>query len=59
MSSLRDPIVEEVRKYRNQHASEHGHDLRRIFADLRKKEACSGRRVVTRPPRVRLKYTGT
>lgn len=37
-----DPIVEEIRRYRQQHAKQFGHDLKRIVADLRKKEEISG-----------------
>jgi len=36
-----DPIVEEVRRYRLQHAEQFGHDLERIVEDLRKKERLS------------------
>jgi hypothetical protein len=42
-----DEIVEEVRKVRREHAAAHGHDLRRIFQDLKKKQDESGRDVVT------------
>lgn len=50
----KDEIVEEVRSARRAHAVEHGRDLRKIVADLRRKQEASGRRVVTlqpRPPR--------
>jgi hypothetical protein len=33
-----DPIVEEIRGYRQQHAAQFGHDLGRIVEDLRQKE---------------------
>ena len=33
-----DPIVEEMRGYRQQHAAQFGHDLQRIMMDLRNKE---------------------
>jgi hypothetical protein len=46
-----DEIVEEVREARRTHAAAHEHDLRRIFADLKRKEEASGRPVVTLPPR--------
>ncbi|NJN45930.1 MAG: hypothetical protein HC808_04980 [Candidatus Competibacteraceae bacterium] len=36
-----DPIVEEIRRYRQQHAEQFGHDLKRIVEDLRKKELLS------------------
>lgn len=37
-----DPIVEEIRRYRQQHAEPFSHDLKRIVDDLRKKEKISG-----------------
>lgn len=37
-----DPIVEEIRRYRQQHAEQFGHDLKRIVDDLRKYEKISG-----------------
>jgi hypothetical protein len=33
-----DPIVEEVRRFRKEHAAQFGNDLKRIVEDLRKKE---------------------
>ena len=59
MTRSRDPIVEQIRKYRNQHAAEHGFDLRKIFADLRDKEGQSGHKVVVRRPKLHLRRTGT
>jgi hypothetical protein len=47
----KDDIVEEVREARRAHAAAHGHDLRRIFEDLRRKQEASGRRVVSLPPK--------
>src|SRR5882724_1423444 len=47
----KDEVVEEVREVRRAHAAAHGHDLRQIFADLKRKEEASGRPVVTLPPR--------
>jgi hypothetical protein len=50
----KDEIIEEVREARRAHAAAHGHDLRRIFEDLKRKQESSGRMVVTlqpRPPR--------
>jgi hypothetical protein len=46
-----DPIVEEVRKTREEHAAKHGYDLERIFADLKEQEKKSGREYVTLPPK--------
>lgn len=38
-----DPLVEEIRRHRQQHADQFGHDLKRIVEDLREKEENSGR----------------
>jgi hypothetical protein len=54
-----DPIVEEVRKVREGHAAKFKYDLSAICADLKKKEKDSGHAVVSRPPKLRLKSTGS
>jgi hypothetical protein len=46
-----DPIVEEVRKAREEHAARFDYDLERIFQDLKEREQQSGRKVVSLPPR--------
>jgi hypothetical protein len=46
-----DPIVEEMRKHREEHASTYGHDLRRIIAALREREAQSKRPVLNPGPK--------
>ena len=46
-----DPIVEEVRKARDEHAAKFDYDLKRIFADLKEQEKRSGRQYVTLPPK--------
>lgn len=48
----KDEVVEEVRQIREAHAAAHGHDLDRIYEDLKRKETASGRAVVTLPPRI-------
>ncbi len=40
---INDPIVEEVRRYRREHAARYGNDLNRIVEALRKKERESHR----------------
>ena len=35
---INDPIVEEVRRYRKEHAARYGNDLNRIVEALRQKE---------------------
>jgi hypothetical protein len=42
-----DPIVEEVRKVREEHAAKFDFDLARIFEDLKKDERESRREVVS------------
>jgi hypothetical protein len=46
-----DPIVEEVRKVRNEHAKKFGYDLRAIVADLKKQQQASKRKTVSFPPK--------
>lgn len=54
-----DPIVEEIRRYRREHAARHGNDLAAICNALREREAKSTRKVVDRPPRMLLPQTGS
>lgn len=54
-----DPIVEEVRRYRQQHAARYGNDLKKICEALRERQAESGRRLVQRAPRLQLPKTGS
>jgi len=42
-----DEIVEEIHRIRDEYAKSFNYDLDAMFADLRKKEAESGREVVT------------
>ncbi len=46
-----DPIVEEVRKVRNDHARKFNYDLKAIAADLKKQQQAGRRKVVSLPPR--------
>ncbi len=48
---MKDPIVEEVRKYRMEHTKRFGGDLHLICEDLRKKEQTLKDRLVRLPPR--------
>lgn len=48
---MRDPIVEEVRKAREDYARKFNFDLDAICADLQRREQLSGRRVVSLPKR--------
>ena len=55
----KDPFVEEVRKFREAHASKFNYDLKRICKDLKEKEKNYGNRVVSLPPKYYLKATGS
>lgn len=47
-----DPIVSEVRKVREQLSAQFDFDIKAIFADLRKRQAALGERLVRRTKRV-------
>ena len=47
----KDPIVEEIRKIRQQHAKQFNYDLRAIVDDLRKQQKQTGRKYVRFEPR--------
>ncbi len=47
-----DPIVDEVRRYRAEHARRFNFDLRAICADIQKIEATWGHTVVSLPPQM-------
>ena len=47
----KDPVVEEVRKIRDDYARSFDYDLGRICEDLRKQQAESGRETITLPPK--------
>ncbi len=55
-----DEIVEEIRRIREEYAKSFDYDLDAIFADLRKKEAESGKEVVTlsRKPGLTARWSG-
>jgi hypothetical protein len=46
-----DPIVKEVRKVREEQSAKFGHDLRRLYRELKEREKESGRSYVSYPPR--------
>jgi len=48
---MRDPIVEEIRRIRREHAERFGFDLDAIFEDLKQKERNSNRKIVSLKPR--------
>jgi hypothetical protein len=45
-----DPIVNEVRRNREEHAARFAYDLDRIYADLKEQEKKSDRKFVSYPP---------
>ena len=47
----RDPIVEEIRKIREEHAARFNYDVRAIGEDLMKRQHESGHRIVSLSPR--------
>lgn len=47
----KDPIVEEVRKVREEHAKKFNYDIHAICQDIRKQERRSRRKLVTLPPK--------
>ena len=49
---MKDPIVEEVRRYRMEHTRQFGGDLNRIYEDLRRIQQESGCKLVRRPPKL-------
>jgi hypothetical protein len=42
-----DPIVEEVRRERDAYAAHFNYDLRAIYLDLKQREKCGGRPIVS------------
>jgi hypothetical protein len=54
---FKDPIVEEVRRYREQNAAKFGFDVRKIAEDALRRQATSGHRVVdlSRKPSIKRK----
>ncbi len=45
-----DPILDEIRKLREQHAAKFGFDLQRIYNDVKERERKSGRKIIPAPP---------
>jgi len=56
---IKDPIVDEVRRYRKEHAKKYGNDLKRIVEALRKREQESKRILLNPGPKLRLDKTGS
>ena len=47
----KDPIVEEIRKFREQYASQFNHDIDAIYKDIQQRQAQSGKKLVSLPVR--------
>ena len=56
---MKDPIVEEVRKARQDHAKEFNHDLAAICNDLKRIEKQCGHRLVSFPPKLLIRQMQT
>lgn len=56
---FQDPIVEEIRGYRKQHAEKYDNDLDKIFEALKKSEKESGKKFVNFEPKLVLQKTGS
>ena len=56
---LRDAIVEEVRRYRDEYAKSFNYDLQAIYQDLKEKQKESGRKIVSFPPRPAISFVLT
>jgi len=48
---MNDPIVDEVRRIRDEYAAKFGYDLDAIFKDIKEQEKKSGLKFVSYPPR--------
>ncbi len=48
---MEDPIVAEVRKYREEHAARFNYDLKAIAEDFRSRQGKDGAEVVVLPPK--------
>jgi hypothetical protein len=45
----KDEIVEEIHKYREEYAKSFNYDLHAIVEDLRRKQAASGKQIISKP----------
>ena len=54
-----DPVVKEIRKYRQEHTEKYGHDLKKICIALREQEKSSGKPVINLKLRLLLLRTGS
>lgn len=47
----KDPIVEEIRRYREEYAAQFNYDMHAICEDLRSRQGKDRRKVVSLPPK--------
>lgn len=59
MSLMRDPLVEEVRKARSDHAAKFNNNIDEIVKDVQKRQITYGTRLVRQAPKIKLRATGT
>ena len=51
MTHRPDPIIDEIRRIRDEHAAALGYDIWSIFREIQERQKESGRTYVTLPPR--------
>jgi hypothetical protein len=56
---IRDPIVEEIRRYRQEHSEKYDYDLKKICEALRSRQTMSKKKVVSRDPRLARQANGS
>ncbi|NNJ84286.1 MAG: hypothetical protein HKP13_05015 [Gammaproteobacteria bacterium] len=56
---IRDPIVEEIRRYRQEHSEKYDYDLKKICEALRSRQTRSKKEVVSRGPRLAKQANGS
>jgi len=59
MDMIKDSIVEEVRKARNEHAAKFNFNIDDIVKDVQQRQKKYGDRIVRLPPKMKLRATGT
>ncbi len=46
-----DPIIDEIREFRDQYAARFNYDVKAMLNDIRRRQKESGRKTVSRPPK--------
>jgi hypothetical protein len=59
MNLVKDPIVEEIRNFRIEHASKFNHKIDDIVKDIQDRQKKYGIRLARRPPKLIAKATGS